>query len=195
MTNSNDSSKENEKINKLKSSSKEDKNYKIIEINKKSCKIIDIKIFPYRFLKAETSEKILNKIYELNGIVRVLIHGPSLPKKVSYGPAKGLDINHQNRKTIKVQGKDIDLRLNVGEIIITITLDNLNNFMDQLEDILIEEMPCNYITMIGIFSKTKTTISDYLKYGEGFEKHIDPRFIGMVDPKSKSSETIKMIND
>ena len=52
----------------------------------KQINVIDIKIIPNRFLKPNTCEIILNEIYELEGIVRVLIHGPSLPKKVFYGP-------------------------------------------------------------------------------------------------------------
>ena len=41
------------------------------------CEIIDIKVVPYRFLKPETSERVLNRIFELDGIVRGIVHGPS----------------------------------------------------------------------------------------------------------------------
>ena len=54
----------------------------------KQVNVIDIKIIPNRFLKPDTCEKILNEIYELEGNMRVLIHGPSLPKKVFYGPGR-----------------------------------------------------------------------------------------------------------
>lgn len=161
---------------------------------KETSSVIDVRIFPYRFLKPTTAEKILNKIYNLEGKVRVLIHGPSLPKKINYGPAKGLEVNHQDRKTIKVHGEDVDLRLNVGEIIITVELKRLNDFLNQLEDILNENMPCDYIQMIGIFTKTTATVSDYLKYGENFENILDQRYIGMVDPSTRSSDSIKIIN-
>ena len=46
--------------------------------------VIDIKIYPNRFLKPKTTELLLNKICGLEGYVRFLIHGPSLPKKVFY---------------------------------------------------------------------------------------------------------------
>ena len=145
------------------------------------CEIIDIKVVPYRFLKPETSERVLNRIFELDGIVRGIVHGPSLPKTVYYGPARGTPVNHQYRKSINVKGQSIDLRLLIGEIILTI------------EAILDDTLNFKYILMIGIFTKTQITVSDYLKYGTNFESSIDERYIGMVDSRARSSETIKMI--
>ena len=55
----------------------------------KEINVVDVKIVPDRYLKPDTCEKILNEIYELEGLIRVLVHGPSLPKKVFYGPGKG----------------------------------------------------------------------------------------------------------
>ena len=48
----------------------------------KEINVVDVKIVPDRYLKPDTCEKILNEIYELEGLIRVLVHGPSLPKKV-----------------------------------------------------------------------------------------------------------------
>ena len=161
--------------------------------NDELCEIIDIKIVPYRFLKPETSEKVLNKIFELDGIIRGIVHGPSLPKTVYYGPARGTPVNHQYRKSINVKGKNIDLRLLIGEIILTIDVKALNQIMESIETILDETLDFKYILMIGIFTKTQITVSDYLKYGTNFESSIDERYIGMVDSRARSSETIKMI--
>lgn len=157
------------------------------------CEIIDIKIVPYRFLKPETSEKVLNKIFELDGIVRGIVHGPSLPKTVYYGPARGTPVNHQYRKSINVKGQNIDLRLLIGEIILTVNVKLLNEIMESIENILDETLSFKYILIIGIFTKTQITVSDYLKYGTNFENVIDERYIGMVDSRARSSETIKMI--
>ncbi len=159
----------------------------------KEINVIDIKIVPNRYLKPKTSEKILNLIYELEGQQRVLIHGPSIPMKVFYGPGKGHDVNHSDRKEINVNGVPIELRVMVGEIIVTVDISKLNEFMDYLTEILDENMPCDYYILIGIFTRTKTTISDYLKYGENFENVIDNRYIGLVDARVKTSETVKVI--
>ena len=65
--------------------------------------------------------------------------------------------------------------------------------MEELTPILTEGMPCDYSLFVGIFTRTKTTISDYLKYGNNFEDVIDNRYIGLVDSRRKSSETVKVI--
>jgi methyl-coenzyme M reductase subunit D len=159
----------------------------------KEINVIDIKIIPNRYLKPTTAEKILNLIYELDGPQRVLIHGPSIPLKVFYGPGKGHDVNHTDRKKITVKGEEIELRVMVGEIVITLDIAKFNKFMDDLQIILDENIPCDYSLLIGIFTRTKTTISDYLKYGNNFETVIDDRYIGLVDSRAKTSETVKVI--
>ena len=156
--------------------------------------VIDIKIIPNRYLKPDTTEKLLNAIYDnLEGQQRVLIHGPSIPLKVFYGPGKGHVVNHTDRKVINVKGNDLELRVMVGEIVITVDMTKLNTFMDDLEGILEEFMPCDYSILIGIFTRTKSTISDYLKYGNNFESVIDERYIGLVDSRARTSETVKVI--
>jgi len=155
--------------------------------------VIDVKIVPNRYLKPDTTEKILNELYELDGQQRVLIHGPSIPLKVFYGPGKGHVVNHTDRKEINVKGNVIELRVMVGEIIITVDMSKFNEFMDNLEDVLENNMPCDYSLLVGIFTRTKSTISDYLKYGNNFEDVIDDRYIGLVDSRAKTSETVKVI--
>ncbi len=159
----------------------------------KEINVIDIKIVPNRYLKPKTTEKILNGIYDLDGQQRVLIHGPSLPLKVFYGPGKGHEVHHTDRKRIDVKGNEIELRVMVGEIVITVDMSKFNEFMDELHIILDENMPCDYSLLVGIFTRTKSTISDYLKYGNNFEEVIDDRYIGLVDSRAKTSETVKVI--
>ena len=156
-------------------------------------KATDVKIFPYRILKPSTTENILNQILQLDGVLRLLINGKSLPTIVNFGPAKGLPVNHTDRKTIKVKGNEVPLRVSVGEIILTVQLDNLEDFVEQVEVILDDTLSFGYDIKIGVFNKTQTTVSDYMKYGEGFEDKIDSRLIGLVDPNAKSSETVKYI--
>ena len=155
--------------------------------------VIDIKIIPNRYLKPDTTEKILNDLYDLNGQQRVLIHGPSIPLKVFYGPGKGHVVNHTDRKEINVKGNPVELRVMVGEIVITVDISKFNEFMDGLEGVLEQNMPCDYSLLVGIFTRTKSTISDYLKYGNNFENVIDDRYIGLVDSRAKTSETVKVI--
>ena len=157
-------------------------------------KAVDIKIFPHRLLKPKTTEKILNSLMNLEGILRVLVNGESLPQVVGYGPAKGTIVNHEDRKVIKVKEEKFELLVSVGEIIITVNHEKLDSFKEELERILSETLNFKYDVSVGIFTKTNTTVSDYLKYGL-LDKSIDPRLIGMVDPNSRSSETVRLIGD
>lgn len=141
----------------------------------KEINVVDVKIVPDRYLKPDTCEKILNEIYELEGLIRVLVHGPSLPKKVFYGPGKGHEVNHSDRKSINIRGESLDLRIMVGNIILTVDISHFNDLMDQLSTILDKNTPCDYSLLVGVFTRTKSTISDYLKYGNGFENYIDER--------------------
>ena len=161
--------------------------------NQEVIKATDVKIFPHRILKPTTTETILNQILQLEGILRVLINGKSLPAIVNFGPAKGLPVNHTDRKTIKVKGNEVPLRVSVGEIILTVQLDNLEDFVEQVEQILSESLSFGYDVKVGIFNKTQTSVSDYMKYGADFEDKIDSRLIGLVDPNAKSSETVRYI--
>lgn len=156
-------------------------------------KATDVKIFPHRILKPSTTESILNEVMQLDGVLRVLLNGESLPALINFGPAKGLPVNHTDRKTINVKGNDVPLRVSVGEIILTVQLDNLEDFVEQVDEILDNTLSFGYDVKVGVFTKTQTSVSDYMKYGDGFEDKIDSRLIGLVDPNAKSSETVKYI--
>lgn len=158
-------------------------------------KAIDVKIFPYRRLKPATTEKILNGILKLDGILRILVNGNPIPKVVNYGPAKGCPVNHEDRKVIKVKKDNFELFVSVGEIIITVKYDELDPIMENLEHLLKNTLNFDYKVSVGIFTKTNITVSDYIKLGLGLEEDIDPHLIGIVDPNSKSSETVKLIGD
>ena len=99
-------------------------------------KATDVKIFPDRILKPETTETILNKVMKLEGVLRILINGERLPTVVTMGPARGAPVNHTDRKTINVKGNDVPLRVSVGEIILTVQLDNLEDFVTEVNNIL-----------------------------------------------------------
>nr|WP_279383414.1 methyl-coenzyme M reductase operon protein D [Methanobacterium formicicum] len=94
-------------------------------------KATDVRIFPHRRLKPETTEKILNELLDLEGVLRFLVNGESLPKIVGYGPARGTSVNHPDRKIITVKGKEVELLVSVGDIIVTIRQENLEEFVEK----------------------------------------------------------------
>lgn len=161
----------------------------------KEIKAVDVKIFPYRRLKPQTTEKILNSIMEYDGILRVIVNGNSIPKIVGFGPAKGTQNNHEDRRVIKIREDSVELRVSVGELIVTVKYDDLDLFLEKLQNLLENTLSFGFEVATGIFTKTNITVSDYMKVGYGLENNIDLRLIGMVDPKSKSGDTVKLIGD
>ncbi|AXV40349.1 methyl-coenzyme M reductase operon protein D [Methanobacterium sp. BAmetb5] len=158
-------------------------------------KATDVRIFPHRRLKPETTEKILNELLDLEGVLRFLVNGESLPKIVGYGPARGTSVNHPDRKIITVKGKEVELLVSVGDIIVTIRHENLEEFVEKTKSILEETLNFGFDVRVGIFTRTQTTISDNLKVAYGIEEDFDPSLIGLVDPKTNSKETVKLIGD
>ena len=158
-------------------------------------KAIDVRIFPHRRLKPATTEKVLSGLLELDGILKVLVNGESLPKIVGYGPARGTSVNHPDRKIITVKGKEVELLVSVGEIIVTIRLENLEEFVENTKEILENTLNFGFDVGVGIFTRTKTTVSDNLKVVYGIEEDFDPSMVGLVDPKANSKETVRLIGD
>ncbi len=158
-------------------------------------KATDVRIFPHRRLKPETTEKILNELLDLDGVLRFLINGESLPKIVGYGPARGTSVNHPDRKIITVKGKEVELLVSVGDIIVTVKHENLEEFVEKTKTVLEETLNFGFDVRVGIFTRTQTTVSDNLKVAYGIEEDFDPSLIGLVDPKTNSKETVKLIGD
>lgn len=83
-------------------------------------KPIQIRVFPQRLLQPATAEKVLNEIDQVEGVIRMLINGKNLPRKVTCGPGTGADVNHPDRKLIHVGDCAFELHIIVGEILVEV---------------------------------------------------------------------------
>jgi len=142
------------------------------------------RIVTERFLNPETVEKILNKLVVIPGIRRIVINGPNIPLTVPYGPARGLPNPHTDRKTIKVGETDVDLRVQVGTILLEL---ETNDIISQIEKAC-EEVFTNFTFAVkeGKFMRSTPTQVDYAKYGP----NVNEIMIGLVDPKNKTGPTL-----
>jgi len=124
----------------------------------------EIMIMPTRFLSADTTEKILNKIYKVKHVRQVNCQGESLPEKVTQGPAAGIPVDHSQRKKINVKGKETELRILVGRIFVEIDdMDYVQQALSDIEKICEETLPLGFDLEVGRYSKTKPTTTDYAK--------------------------------
>ena len=158
-------------------------------------KPIQVKVFPNRLLQPETAEKILNEIDQVKGVIRMLLGGKNLPRKVTCGPGTGADVNHPDRRIIHVGGCAFELHIIVGEIIVEVedesALEHVKNACERV-------LPFPFEFKRGYFIKRKPTLTDYGKYG--FKSKTDDtinledeRILGLTDPHAKLETNLCLV--
>ena len=124
----------------------------------------EILIFPARLLKAETTEMLLNRVYEVPHVRHVTVSGENLPATLSSGPGKGMVNENTERRKIKVKGEEIELRLSVGRVFVEVEdIDFVDAVLADLEEICKELLPFGFNLEVGRYSKFKPTVTDYKK--------------------------------
>lgn len=142
------------------------------------------RIVTERFLNPETVEQILNKLVAIEGIRRIVINGPSIPQLVPYGPARGMPNPHSSRAQIKVADSNVDLRVQVGTILLELeTRDIVPRIEEACREVFTK---FTFALKEGRFMRSTPTQTDYAKYGPG----ADEMMIGIVDPKNKTGPTL-----
>ena len=127
-----------------------------------------------------TAQKLLNEIYGNGGIIRIMIHGPNLPRSVPYGPGRGTPIEENRDLLIEVGGQAFELSVKVGRIRLELESEK---YFDGLKAACERALPFSFHIKRGKFFHTRPTITDYAKYG----KMEDTRILGLIDPKAKKN--------
>ena len=158
-------------------------------------KPIQIRIFPQRLLQPKTAEKLLNEIDQAKGVIRVLINGKNLPRKVICGPGTGADVNHPDRIIIYVSGCAFELHIIVGEVIVEVEDESA---AEEVKNACERVLPFPFEFKRGHFIKRKPTLTDYGKYGfkSKTDESInleDERILGLLDPHAKAENNLCMI--
>ncbi|NJD76261.1 MAG: methyl-coenzyme M reductase operon protein D [Candidatus Methanoperedens sp.] len=153
---------------------------------------IQVRVSPRRLLQPQTAEKILNEIDRVNGVIRMLINGKNLPKKVTCGPGTGADVHHPGMKVINVGGCAFELNIIVGEIIVEVEDESA---MGEIRSACERALPFSFELKRGHFIKRKPTLTDYGRYGfKGKDDErinlADERILGLVDPHAKAEQNI-----
>ena len=77
-----------------------------------------VRIVSERLMNPETTERVMNLILAVGGIRRVVLNGPRIPPSIPYGPARGVVNPHTMRKTISLGGREVELEVHVGTILL-----------------------------------------------------------------------------
>ncbi len=158
-------------------------------------KPIQVRIFPKRLLQPDTAESLLNEIDRTDGVIRMLINGKNLPRKITSGPGTGTDVNHPDRKIIHVGDCALELHIIVGEILVEVENENA---VENVRKACEQSLPFSFEFKRGHFIKRRPTLTDYGKYGfksrdnESINLE-DERILGLVDPHAKLESNLCLI--
>ena len=144
---------------------------------------VQLEIVPQRILSPETSEKLLGRIYDCDGIIRVSVYGSRLPDVVGYGPGTGEKVNHPLKKTIEVEGQQINMRVSLGRL--RVEVDDEETALE-IKKICEETFRFPFEFYKGTYFKKHSTVVDYAKMGS----EADELLIGMTDPKGKIDQVV-----
>ncbi len=158
-------------------------------------KPIQVRVFPQRLLQPETAEKVLNEIDQVKGVMRMLINGKNLPRKVICGPGTGADVNHPDRVVIHVGDCALELHIIVGEILVEVENESS---LEGVKKACERALPFSFEFKRGHFIKRRPTLTDYGKYGfkSKTDERInleDERLLGLIDPHAKADTHLCVI--
>ena len=158
-------------------------------VTKSDTEPVQIEIFPRRFLKPDTAQRLLDEIYNSGGVLRIMVQGPNLPRAVPYGPGKGLPIEEHKNMLLELGDQALELRVKVGRIWLELeSEEHLEGVRAACERML----PFPFSIRKKQLFHTKPTVSDYAKYGSEVE---DKRILGLVDPKAKKERYLAILSD
>lgn len=144
---------------------------------------MDIEIFPHRLLSADTTEKLLNELEDMEAVKRMVIHGPKLPPE---------ELGHPDRRTIKIKDEEVDLLVKTGRILIEIEKEEATDTIDNIKEICKDHMPFGFDVHLGRFIKKEKTVTDHLKFREELEE-MPEEMIGLTDPSARLKDRAKII--
>ena len=140
---------------------------------------MDIEIFPHRLLSADTTEKLLNNLEDLDGVKRMVIQGQRLPPE---------EIN-PDRQSITVKGEEIDLQVKTGRVMMEIEEEEI---IEEVKTICDDILPFGYNVHVGTFIRKQKTVTDDIKYGEEVND-IPDEMVGLTDQNAQLSERATII--
>jgi len=124
----------------------------------------EVEVFSHVLLSAETTEKVLNAFDVIDHVRQINMTGESVPRTLNSGPGKGLPNNHSEHKVIKVGGRDVELRYQVGAFYIELDVENeemLDEAVEKIKSVCEATLPRGFNLSVGRYSKYKKTLRDY----------------------------------
>lgn len=145
-------------------------------------KNIQIEIFPQRLLNFESAQKLIDELNQIEGIVRIVVYGPSLPGEDPEALLRGKYGVHKP-KLLNIKGEQVELTVQVGRIWVEIEERGIRTNVRAACE---KSLPCTFEIYDGMYIRTKKTVSDYIRKS-GDVSGMDDASLGMFDPNSKKN--------
>jgi methyl-coenzyme M reductase subunit D len=139
-------------------------------------RLLQLEIFPARFLTVETAQKLLNELNKISGITRMVVFGPGIPKDDPNDLLKGK--YEAKKKYLNILGEEVELTVQVGRVWVEVEDISVK---DKIREACEKTLHLPFDINEGLYLRTRKTITDYARKGG----NVDEISMGMFDPKSK----------
>jgi methyl-coenzyme M reductase subunit D len=144
-------------------------------------KKMQIEIFPQRLLNVETAQNLIDELNEIEGIIRIVVYGPSLPAEDPEALLQG-KFGVREPKFLNIKGEQVELTVQVGRIWAEIEERGVRK---KVRVACEKALPFPFEIYDGMYIRTKKTVTDYIRKS-GDVSGINDASLGMFDPSAKS---------
>ena len=145
-------------------------------------KKMQIEIFPNRLLNFETAQKLIDELNEIDGIVRIVVYGSSLPPEDPEALLQG-KFGVRKRKILNIKGEQVELMVQVGRIWLEIEERGVRKNVRAACE---KALPFPFEIYDGMYIRTKKTVTDYIRKS-GDVSGLDDASLGMFDHNAKKN--------
>lgn len=138
---------------------------------------MQIEVFPQRLLNIDTAQKLLNELNATNGITRMVVYGPCLPRDDPDDLLEG-KYGVSEKKYLNIMGEMVELGVQVGRV--WIEIEDMGA-IERIREACDKTLPFPFELNEGLYLRRKKTVSDYARRGPD----VDDLSLGMFDPKVK----------
>lgn len=143
-------------------------------------KKMQIEIFPQRLLNLESAQKLIDELNEIEGILRIVVYGPSLPAEDPEALLQG-KFGVREPKFLNIKGEQVELSVQVGRIWVEIESRDVRK---KVRAACEKALPIPFEIYDGMYIRTQKTVTDYIRKS-GDVSGIDDESLGMFDPNAK----------
>ncbi len=140
-------------------------------------KIMQLEVFPERLLNFETAQGLIDALNEIDGIARIVVHGPRLPPEDPDNLLGG-KFGIREARRLNIKGEMVELTVQVGRI--WIEVEDVGA-VEKIRKACEKALPCSFELYEGQYFRRKKTVTDYARMGS----NADELKLGMFDPKDK----------